>query len=480
MANSSISKVSVDVGKMDLNRVSATAAGAADGTGFIPEENILKSYWGDENGEVEFVPREDGTYLIEQDGVAMGFTDQDGYDYALKNEKASDVEVKEPIKGSTENLEETLNNIDNRALSEKSTNDVEKTAIGDLKEEYYKGMPVDADEKIEILDVRKTGPQALNEALGYDKLMGIKEKNKLFEKFEYMDFDDDELINVKTNLNEIKKPSTINIDTDNFSINDLNGLIRKVLNGFKDVLNTDETLKIIMQKNFGNIYDEGYEVSSEIITVDGKNMVIASKEGERSRLYVYDENFENCQYIDLNFKDNFESVTYDKDTNSIKVIKDGNEIVYTIDDINSTLTGPQSLAFATDSQKYLVDFAPDVPSPGAGWCAAWVSSVFADAGYGSFGGNACNMYDDWCTSSDKADLKPGMIVAVGTTDGATDAGTIYGHVGIYIGNNQVIHNIGNISVMDLDEWIAFYGHSGEGRNQAKWGWLGGNDLSEGV
>ena len=141
--------------------------------------------------------------------------------------------MKEPIKGSTENLEETLNNIDNRALSEKSTNDVEKTAIGDLKEEYYKGMPVDADEKIEILDVRKTGPQALNEALGYDKLMGIKEKNKLFEKFEYMDFDDDELINVKTNLNEIKKPSTINIDTDNFSINDLNGLIRKVLNGLK-------------------------------------------------------------------------------------------------------------------------------------------------------------------------------------------------------------------------------------------------------
>ena len=86
MANA-IKKISVDVSKLDFNRVSATAAGAADGTGFIPVENISIADFGDENGKVDLIPRDDGTYLIEQDGIGMGFTNQDGYEEAVNDSK---------------------------------------------------------------------------------------------------------------------------------------------------------------------------------------------------------------------------------------------------------------------------------------------------------------------------------------------------------------------------------------------------------
>ena len=86
MANA-IKKISVDVSKLDFNRVSATAAGAADGTGFIPIENISIADFGDENGKVDLIPRDDGTYLIEQDGIGMGFTNQDGYEEAVNDSK---------------------------------------------------------------------------------------------------------------------------------------------------------------------------------------------------------------------------------------------------------------------------------------------------------------------------------------------------------------------------------------------------------
>ena len=112
------------------------------------------------------------------------------------------------------------------------------------------------------------------------------------------------------------------------------------------------------------------------------------------------------------------------------------------------------------------------PSPGANWCAAWVTNVFRNAGMGSYYGNACDMYARWCCSSDRSALQPGMIIAVPTnTCGA--AGRMYGHVGIYIGNNKVMENIGYIATTDLDAWCSYFGTLATPR----WGWLGGVPLS---
>ena len=134
----------------------------------------------------------------------------------------------------------------------------------------------------------------------------------------------------------------------------------------------------------------------------------------------------------------------------------------------------QDLKKATRRQKDVVNAANTTKSPGQGWCAAWVTNVFQSAGIGYFGGNACDMCRAYCTSTNVRDLKVGMIIADVSHPGTGDAGRLYGHVGIYIGDNKVISNEGAITIKSLQEFVGFYG-KGTG---CKWGWLGGVDLSK--
>lgn len=112
------------------------------------------------------------------------------------------------------------------------------------------------------------------------------------------------------------------------------------------------------------------------------------------------------------------------------------------------------------------------PSPGAGYCAAWVTNVFLNAGIGGWYGDACDMYAAWCYTSDRSALQPGMIVAVSTWSGSS-AGRIYGHIGIYIGGGMVMDNVGYIRTIDIDSWIGSYSTT----VATRWGWLGGVALS---
>ena len=57
-------------------------------------------------------------------------------------------------------------------------------------------------------------------------------------------------------------------------------------------------------------------------------------------------------------------------------------------------------------------------------------------------------------STDKSNIPPGAIV-VGS--GAGSDGAIYGHVGIYLGNNMVAQNIGRHDVCSLERWISLDG-----------------------
>lgn len=133
----------------------------------------------------------------------------------------------------------------------------------------------------------------------------------------------------------------------------------------------------------------------------------------------------------------------------------------------------QDYSAASSAQKRVVDSCYYTASPGLGWCAAWVSYVFSNAGIGSVWGNACDMYNMYCTSSDKSALQVGMIIAV-STHSLTSAGRIYGHVGIYIGDDKVMHNVGDIATYGLDQWINTYGTTVTPR----WGWALGKDLSQ--
>jgi len=126
----------------------------------------------------------------------------------------------------------------------------------------------------------------------------------------------------------------------------------------------------------------------------------------------------------------------------------------------------------TGSAKSVVDACKSVESPGEGLCAMWVSLVFDEAGFGYYSGNACDMCSSYCTSSDKSQIKPGMIVAV-TSHSHTEAGSIYGHIGIYIGDGKLMDNVGEIRTETLDEWIDYYGTT----VTPMWGWLGGVELT---
>lgn len=135
-----------------------------------------------------------------------------------------------------------------------------------------------------------------------------------------------------------------------------------------------------------------------------------------------------------------------------------------------TGSGNQIVAGA-DAQQRVVNSCHVTPSPGLGLCAKWVSQVFQNAGLGFIGGNADDMYGSWCTSSNKGALRVGMIIAV-SSHPHTAAGRIYGHVGVYVGGNTVMDNVGYIRSIGLDEWIGYYGPTVTPR----WGWASGINL----
>ena len=107
-------------------------------------------------------------------------------------------------------------------------------------------------------------------------------------------------------------------------------------------------------------------------------------------------------------------------------------------------------------QKKIVEAAHNTSSPGPNLCARWVSTVYRNAGLGYIGGNANDMYRKHTFTSDIADLKLGMIVAVESSSSGSRMGKIYGHVGIYIGDGKVMDSVGYKKISTLEEWIETY------------------------
>ncbi|MDO5119980.1 MAG: hypothetical protein Q4D48_07830 [Coriobacteriales bacterium] len=125
----------------------------------------------------------------------------------------------------------------------------------------------------------------------------------------------------------------------------------------------------------------------------------------------------------------------------------------------------------TKKQQAIVNACSKVPSPGKGLCAAWVTGVFESCGYASLNLDACDMANQYCKTSDLSKLKPGMMIAV-RKHSHTWAGSIWGHVCIYIGNGKVMDNAGTIRIIDLGSWLYWYGDS----VTPKWGWYDNKSL----
>ena len=131
------------------------------------------------------------------------------------------------------------------------------------------------------------------------------------------------------------------------------------------------------------------------------------------------------------------------------------------------------MASLTGRQQTLIDACDWTPWPGANLCAGWVSLVFQNAGLGAVSGDACDVVNAWCWSSDLNDLQPGMILGV-PSHTHTAAGSIWGHVAIYVGNGYV-RDSGTFGkrICRLGDWLAWYSTTYD----VRWGWANGRALA---
>lgn len=123
-----------------------------------------------------------------------------------------------------------------------------------------------------------------------------------------------------------------------------------------------------------------------------------------------------------------------------------------LDFSNETVNDTQKkiVAVATNSAKYGI-------SARSGYCQAWVADVY-QAVTGSRGSAHCALCaaDMWAVSNDFSQIPVGATVYGYSS-------SKYGHVGIYIGNGMVAHNIGEIKIQSLESWIKTY-------KGFAWGW----------
>lgn len=122
---------------------------------------------------------------------------------------------------------------------------------------------------------------------------------------------------------------------------------------------------------------------------------------------------------------------------------------------------------ANDTQRKLVAVATNSESYGisakSGYCQAWVADVY-QAVTGRRGSAHCALCaaEKWAVSQDFSKIQVGATVYGYSS-------SQFGHVGIYIGNGMVAHNIGEVKIEKLDEWIKKY-------KGFAWGWGNGKNL----
>lgn len=131
-----------------------------------------------------------------------------------------------------------------------------------------------------------------------------------------------------------------------------------------------------------------------------------------------------------------------------------------------------------DLQQKVVEVAKNSTSYGIAakknMCQAWVADVYKVANVTSTRMSACcavHAGQKWGVSTDWSQIPIGATVYGYSYDYATSS-AVYGHVGIYIGDGDVAHNVGGVRVDSLENWIRTY-------DGVCWGW-NGVDLTGGM
>lgn len=136
---------------------------------------------------------------------------------------------------------------------------------------------------------------------------------------------------------------------------------------------------------------------------------------------------------------------------------------------NSFVLGTQAEGQLTQKQRKVIEIATNSDSYGIpanpGYCQAWAAYVYGAAGL-PIDGSCCAYHSGlrYGVSDDWSIIPPGAAVY-------GYSGSEYGHVGIYVGNGLVYHNIGGVAVDTLSDWIRKY-------DGFCWGWEAGSDLTQ--
>lgn len=132
---------------------------------------------------------------------------------------------------------------------------------------------------------------------------------------------------------------------------------------------------------------------------------------------------------------------------------------YKNDDIKGVNKAQRTVAnVATYSEAYGIDAEE-------GLCLAWASDVLRTAGFRSdVSPSAIESAKKYAVSDDLTLIPVGAAIY-------GHSSSKYGHIGIYVGNNQVYHNVGGVQVDTLEDFIVNY-------RGFCWGWIGGTNLQK--
>lgn len=136
---------------------------------------------------------------------------------------------------------------------------------------------------------------------------------------------------------------------------------------------------------------------------------------------------------------------------------------------NKYVNGIAAEGNLTQAQRNVIQVATNSDAYGIpaekGMCQAWAATIYEVAGLPvDHSPSALASGRRYGVSEDFNIIPPGAAVY-------GYASNPYGHVGIYVGNGLVYHNIGGVAVDTLDDWLRKY-------NGFCWGWQAGTDLTQ--
>lgn len=244
-----------------------------------------------------------------------------------------------------------------------------------------------------------------------------------------------------------------------------------------EVATVDENKKAILSSIFWdmNNISKSVEIRTETITkesTDEQGNKIETTEQVKRKYLVITLTGKSAEDMSTSYSFNNTQKKYLAELMSYKNNKLWASLIYNIGGVsggsgidikdldfsNETVNDTQKkiVAVATNSAKYGI-------SARSGYCQAWVADVY-QAVTGSRGSAHCALcaVDMWAVSSDFSQIPVGATVYGYSS-------SQYGHVGIYIGNGMVAHNIGEIKIQSLESWVKNY-------KGFAWGWENGNTL----